>query len=181
MSTVVGNPIRLTASFADATGTLVDPTAVTVHLTLPDGTISTPAATRDSTGVYHYDYTTVQTGIHQYYFAGTGSNAAAQTPDIFTVSDGTTAALVSLYDVKAHLNKTQTVTTDDAELNRFIHGATAIVNHLCGWTVPTTFTETVTPSWGAGTDALGPYGSGYVPISVSKIPVMSVTAIQPKF
>jgi hypothetical protein len=170
---VIGAPVHLTTSFYDSSTppVPVDPAAVTVTITLPDGTSVNPAAVKDSTGFYHYDFTPTLAGIHQFYFTGTGSNAGVQLPDIFTVAALTTSALISLADAKGVLNKSLTSHTEDDEILSFIHSATEIINNECGFTVPTPFTETVTASID---------GIGRQMLIVSKTPVISVSAVTPR-
>lgn len=169
---VIGSPVHLTASFYDSSTppVLVDPTAVTVTITLPDGTSISPSATKDSTGLYHYDYTPTLTGIHQFYFAGTGAVVARQLPDIFTVTGSTTQALISIADAKLLMSKSLTKHTDDGEVLAFIQSATDIVNAECGYTLPTTFVEPVPASKS---------GRGMRAIVLSKTPVLSVQSITP--
>jgi hypothetical protein len=52
-----GQTIRLSGTFTNAAGTLVDPTAVVITVRDPTGAITTPAVTKDSTGAYHADIT----------------------------------------------------------------------------------------------------------------------------
>lgn len=182
MSTVLGAPVRLSAQFTDSTNTLVDPTTVTLWLNLPDQTTTSLAAVRDSTGVYHYDYTPTQTGTFDFWFAGTGSNAATQPVDVFTVVAASSRALISLADTKAHLNKTATsvnpsANTDDAELLKMITAASDVVNWLCGYSRPTTFTEFTDLNWGALTTPNGVYAS----VVVNRLPLLTVTSITPQF
>lgn len=167
---VVGSPVHLTASFTDASGALVDPTAVTVTITKPDGTTTSPTASRLSLGDYYYDYTPTMAGIHQFYFAGTGAVVATQLPDIFTVQAATTAALISINDAKLLMNKSFDVHDDDGEVLAFIQSATDIINTECGYTLPTVFTETVP----ASVD-----GRGHRVLVVSRTPVLSVASISP--
>jgi hypothetical protein len=167
---VVGSPVHLTTTFTDATNAPVDPTAVTVAITLPDGTTGGGSATRDSTGKYHYDYTPTLSGIHQFYFAGTGAVVATQIPDIFTVSSTSTAALISIQDAKLLMNKSLAKFTDDGEILSFIHSATDIINAECGYTLPTTRTESVGTIWSGGQMA----------IMLSHTPIISVQSITPR-
>ena len=69
--------VRLSAAFTDTNGAAADPTSVALKMRLPDGTLSTFGPTRDSAGNYHYDYTAVQSGVHNYRFKGTGAVVAA--------------------------------------------------------------------------------------------------------
>lgn len=167
---IIGGPVHLTATFADATNVPVDPTTVTVTITDSAGVVTTNAAVKDSTGDYHYDFTPVLSGIHQYYFTGTGSNAAVLLPDIFTVSGLTTSALISLADAKGVLNKSITTHSEDQEILAFIHSATEIINNECGFTLATTFSETAT-------DTVD--GQGRRCLIVARTPVISVTSIVP--
>lgn len=72
----VGQPVRITATFKVGS-TLTNPTTVTVQVKDPDGAITTPAATNDSTGVYHVDITPAKKGRYAYRVAGTGACIAA--------------------------------------------------------------------------------------------------------
>lgn len=68
-----GTLVRVSATFKDISGTLTDPGAVTVTISKPDGTTSSGTATKDSTGVYHYDVDTTgyPGGVIGYKFSGT--------------------------------------------------------------------------------------------------------------
>jgi hypothetical protein len=84
----LGAIARLTCRPLDDTGAAVDPTTVSVTITLPDGTSAGPftyaasAITRHAsyfvTGdiVYRYLYTTTQSGTHTYTFTTTGTYAS---------------------------------------------------------------------------------------------------------
>lgn len=188
MASVIGAPIRLTSTFTDSTGALVDPTTVTVTVVDPTNTpvAGSPfAALKDSTGTYHYDYTpTALVGVYQFYFAGTGSNAATQRPDVFTIVPLASGALISLADAIEQLNKASTSTnpksTDNSEILNYIASASQVVASVCGYTVPTTFSDFTDVGWGALTPT-GAYASGYVPIVLNRIPVMSVQSVIPQF
>lgn len=167
----IGAPVYLTAVFTNSAGSLVDPTAVTVLITLPDGTNTGPlAATKDSVGNYHYIYTPTESGIHQWYFAGTGSNATVQLTDLFTVAPATSTAIISINDAKLLLNKLTTSHIDDGELLAFIQSATEIITAECGFIVPRTFTEVTSPVLGSG---------GRQQLMVTKTPLLSVASVTP--
>lgn len=53
-----GSLVRTTAKFTDASGTLTDPSTVTLKYKAGTGSTQTPDSTKDSTGVYHYDIDT---------------------------------------------------------------------------------------------------------------------------
>jgi hypothetical protein len=178
---VLGAPVRLTASFYDMFATLVDPSTVSVNLNLPNGTTVNYTAVRDSTGVYHYDYTPAATGIYDYWFTGTGSNAATQAVDTFTVVPSASTALISLADAKNQLNKAATsinpLSSDNSEILGFITAASEIVNKLCGYSRPTSFTEYSTPKW----NALATPNNVYASLVVRRLPLWTVTSIVPQF
>ena len=188
MPTVLGSLIRLKATFTDSTGAAVDPGAVTVAITDPTGTAvagSPFAANKDSVGNYHYDYTpTSLAGVYQFYFIGTGANATTQRADVFTVTPASTGALISLADAKEQLNKAVTSqnpsSTDDSEIMNFIQSATQAVAAVCGYVVPTQFSDFTDVGWGALTPT-GAYASGYVPIIMQRLPVLSVQSVVPQF
>jgi hypothetical protein len=75
-----GALVQLTGTFKNAGGALTDPTAVTCTVRDPAGTITTPAVTHASTGVYtaNVDLTSAAPGLWWYRFAGTGTLQAAE-------------------------------------------------------------------------------------------------------
>ena len=74
----LGTQLKLTATFKDENGQLVDPTDVTCEVKrLKDGEVDTPAAARQSLGVYRATYLPTTTGQYQYKFTGTGAVIAA--------------------------------------------------------------------------------------------------------
>ncbi len=77
-----GDGVRLTATFQNISGTLADPTTITLQVALPDGTtiIKTYAAgqvTKGSTGYYYYDILLSQVGTWAYHWEGAGAVEAA--------------------------------------------------------------------------------------------------------
>lgn len=70
--------VRLTGTFHDLDGDLIDPTDVTVHLRDPDGTVTHPEASSESTGVWNTDVDVVKPGVWTYRFEGTGAVVAAE-------------------------------------------------------------------------------------------------------
>lgn len=73
-----GDQVRLIGTFKDITGSVTDPTVVTVRVKNPLGTVTTPAATQESPGVYHVDVTLDESGTWWYRFEGTGAVVAAE-------------------------------------------------------------------------------------------------------
>jgi len=156
--------VRLTATFTDSAGALTTPASPVVNVTTPAGVTTAYAATVDSLGKYHYDYTPTTSGSYTWWFSGTG---VAQLPDILTVTAASSSALVSLADVKAQLNITSS--TNDVELWGYIQAATEIINRKCGYTASTVFTETV--NFGRADS------SGNATAVLSRTPVLTVTSI----
>jgi hypothetical protein len=75
----VGTQITITGLFKDVTGVLVDPTAVTAKICLPDTSVVdlTGTVSKNSTGNYSATYTPVMPGGHSYQMQGTGNCAVA--------------------------------------------------------------------------------------------------------
>lgn len=135
---VVGQIVRLTHSVVDDSGAAVNPTSITVTVTLPDGTTSgalTP--TNTAVGSYRYDYVTAQAGRHTYRWNTSGPVA----PDdgVFDVH-GSPRSILGLEEVKAILNKI--APADDEELRRLAEAATAAIErHLDKAVIRRTVTE----------------------------------------
>ena len=72
----VGQLVHVTAVFT-LSGTATDPSAVVVSVKDPNGTMTTPTATKDSTGNYHVDVSAIVAGRYFVRFAGTGVVQAA--------------------------------------------------------------------------------------------------------
>jgi hypothetical protein len=85
----VGNLVVLTVNFQDANNNFIDPTAVALVVKTPDGTLTTFTPTRVSTGVYSYNFTLVQAGIHYYRYTGTGAVTAAADGSFFSTPSPT--------------------------------------------------------------------------------------------
>jgi hypothetical protein len=124
----LGDVVYLTWATVDSTGAAAATTAA-LTITLPDGTTSSPAVTNPSLGNYSANYTPTQFGRHVYKWAGTVTNPQVLV-DEFGVRDITLTSIISLDDVKAHLNLSDT--TDDAEVRRFIDYATDMAEAYCG-------------------------------------------------
>lgn len=77
----IGDVVRISSAFTQLT-VPIDPSTVTLKLTLPDGSQNTytyPATiTKDSTGTYHVDLGITQRGTHRYRWSSTGGGAAAE-------------------------------------------------------------------------------------------------------
>jgi hypothetical protein len=144
----LGQPVRLSTTVKDVTGTLVDAGALSLTVKKPDATTqpyNSPA--HDGVGLYHQDVPAAdltQLGHHQYAWIATGTGAGVSAPGSFEVYDPFEAELLSLQDAKEHLN---IKTTDyDAELQGFIDAVVpSIERHLGGPAVIRSVVETVEP------------------------------------
>lgn len=78
----IGTVLRITVEFYDNTvdpPVLADPTAVTMQFQTPDEEEEDAVTpTKDSTGVYHYDYTITQAGWHIVKATGSGAIVGVQ-------------------------------------------------------------------------------------------------------
>jgi len=124
----LNQPIRVSTTVRDVTGTLVNASTLTllVKLRQADGSWATTgtyaAPTNDGTGLYHQDVPAADLqglGHYQYTWTATGTGAGVSFGD-FDVFDPFEDALLPLQDAKDMLNIPQAVTTYDAEIGSFI-------------------------------------------------------------
>lgn len=85
---MVGQLIRLTGVFKNASNVAADPDTVACKVRNPAGTITSHSPTKSSTGNYYYDLTIPADGEGEwrYRFEGTGAITAAD-EDAFFVRD----------------------------------------------------------------------------------------------
>jgi hypothetical protein len=158
----LGDLVPLTVTIKDASGAAANATTVALTITLPDGTTVTPTVTNPpaTTGVYEYDYPTVQAGRHLARWTSTGPQAAYV--DVFDVRSATPPYIGSLAALKAQLNMTGT--TDDEELRTHLEAATGVVErYLKRAVVRRPFTEQHTVRGG--------------PLVLNWTPVVSLTSV----
>lgn len=105
-------------------GTATDPTAVTLTITSPSGTVTTPSTTRTATGAYRADVTCNEAGEWQFQWDGTGV-ATDTTVGTWTVLE---TALGRLYCTVAALKSRLGITNDDDDLE--LHAACFAVSRL---------------------------------------------------
>jgi len=150
----LGDAVTLVWTASGSGGTIA------LVVTLPDGTTTSPAIT--TTGASNSaTYTTTQAGRHVVAWAATGSVKDAYR-DEFDVADVTEAGLVSLADIKRHLNIT--TTTYDDELRSFGEVAADLVEGHCNryWR-----RRTVVDTFDAGGEA----------VNLTKTPIISITSV----
>lgn len=158
----LGDVVPLTVEVRNPAGTLENATGVTLTLTLPDATTATPTPTNPSTGLYAYDYATVQAGRHVVRWVFTGSNAGAFT-DVFHVNPSTVPALVSLDDLRTKLNLSGTDAARDEQLRHYIDVASAVCEQKVGPVAVRTVVETV--------------NAGRSSLVLRQAPVVAVTSV----
>jgi hypothetical protein len=134
MSWDLGDSVPLSITITDEAGALADAGNVAVTVTLPDGTTAgqDPVAAT-STGVYNYDYPSVQAGVHRVRWLATGANAAAYS-DVFVVDPAEGAPFVSLADAKHHLR--MTFDDEDEALRGFVAAACQVITDRMGAVSP---------------------------------------------
>ena len=127
----LGDVVALGVKITDANGNLANATTVTCIITNPDGSSTNPTVVNSATGVYDVNYTPPVSGRYVVRWVATGTNASAYNDD-FTVRDYTQISIVSLDEVKSHLNIASTNTTNDEEIRRFIDAATDLCENYVG-------------------------------------------------
>lgn len=137
----LSDSIPLAVDVKDAAGALTNASTVVLTITLPDGTTATPSVLNPPTvtGQYRVTYVPTQVGRHAWRFVATVPNTAYQ--DVFEVREIVSPALLSLADVKAHLNITNT--NSDDELREYIEATTKVVEGYVGPIVRRTYTRRV--------------------------------------
>ena len=170
-----GQPIRVSTTVRDVTGTLVNAGAITLVVKIANaaGTMTTTGTyaspTNDGTGLYHQDVPTADlatAGHYQYVWTSTGTGAGVSYGD-FDVFDPYETAVISLQDAKDMLNIPQATTTSDAELASFI---ATIETSLEGLTGGPIINRTVTAERCIFT-------GWYTQLQVKQRPLVSVTSI----
>jgi hypothetical protein len=163
MSFDLGSTVPLSAQIRDGSGALADAGSVSATLTLPDGTTaSSGVIASNPTGVYTYDYPSVQVGRHEVRWVATGANASAWT-DFFEVLPAVAGQVISLADAKRHLKIPAAKTADDGEIQNYLRAITRICERYVGAIARTAYTQT--------------FDGGQPRIMVDHRPVLSVTSL----
>ena len=136
----LNQPVRVSATVKDATGTLVNPGTLTLLVKLiqaagtwtTTGTYSSP--TNDSTGLYHQDIPVTDlasVGHYQYTWTATGTGAGVSFGE-FDVFDPFETAVLPLQDAKDALTIPQTATSSDSEIMAYIATIEASMRGMTG-------------------------------------------------
>jgi hypothetical protein len=124
----LGQPVRVSTTVKDVTGTLVNAGALTllVKLANADGTTTTTGTyaspVNDSAGTYHQDIPVTDLaglGHYQYTWTATGTGAGVSFGD-FDVFDPFEVSVLPLQDAKDMLNVPQSNTASDAEIQSYV-------------------------------------------------------------
>jgi hypothetical protein len=170
----LNQPIRLSTTVRDVTGTLVNPGTLTLLVKLAQadgtwlttGTYASPA--NDSTGTYHQDIPVTDLaaiGHYQYAWTSTGTGAGVSWGD-FDVFDPFETAVLPLGDAKDQLNIPQATTTFDSEIQSYIATIQSNLERMTGGPlVNRAFTERTEMQ------------AGQTVIPVRQRPLVSVTSI----
>ncbi|WP_433520141.1 hypothetical protein ACQP2T_63415 (plasmid) [Nonomuraea sp. CA-143628] len=135
MSFDLGDPVPLSVTITNASGTPENAGSVSLTITLPDGTTHIEASLPGTAGVYHYDYATVQAGLHLVRWLATGANASAYA-EIFDVEPADGAPFISLADQKHHLRMDPSRTEDDEALRWFVGAGCQMIEDRMGHVSP---------------------------------------------
>lgn len=162
----LGDTYTLTAEARDAAGNLANATTAALTITLPDGTTVTPTPANPPavTGQYAHPLVTTMAGRHVARWVFTGGVPDQAWTDAFEVAPQASLALVSLAEVKKHLNIAATNTAHDDELRGFIASVTDVVEDIVGVVARRSFTETYS-------------GRRQRAILLRRRPVVSVTSV----
>ena len=111
-------------------GTPANAAMVTLTITLPDGSVVTPAVQNPPavTGQYRYAYQTVQPGRHIVKWETVSPVTTYR--DVFDVGTDTLVSIVSLADAKDFLGIDQADTRADDELRAWLAGTTEVVERV---------------------------------------------------
>jgi len=162
----LGSVVPLGATVKDAAGDLANAGAMSLTVTLPDGTTTAVSPVAPvSTGVYAYDYPTLQAGRHVVRWVATGINAGAYT-DSFDVREAAPPSLLSLADAKKHLNISASSTGDDDELRGWIESTARVIEHFVGPIIRRTVVETHREKAATA-------------LALRRTPALSITSVEP--
>jgi len=142
MAIDLGDVFPLAVFIADDLGVAANAGAVTLTITLPDGTVATPAVSNTSPGAYTASFTTTQVGRHAVRWVATGVNANTES-DEFNVQPADLRFLLSLDDARSALGTVGAANVKDEELRSYLTAITPIIENVTGPVLQATRTWTV--------------------------------------
>ena len=104
----LGDAVTLAIQVRDVNGTLANASAVTLTITLPDGTTTTPSVTNPTTGNYTATYAPTTAGRYLARWVATGTNASAFADDFEVMAAASAAAGITRDDLALELRTTIT-------------------------------------------------------------------------
>lgn len=141
----LGDLIPLAVEIRDANGALANAGAMTLTISLPDGTSITPAFTNPSVGRYEYYYVPTMPGRYVARWVATGLNSSAYV-EVFDIRPADPGYIISPVDAKRALNIDLTDTSNDEELRSMIEAITKVIEEIRDETiVRRTFVERIRP------------------------------------
>jgi hypothetical protein len=157
-----GDQIPLSIAVRDGSGVLVNPVAVTLTITKPDGSVITPVVPMPptTTGRPLYIHTADAVGRHVWRME-TATPAGAHS-GVFTVRTNAPRWIISLDEARAQLNVTGT--SGDLELEEYLQVTTDIVENIVGPVVNVPVTEEI--------------HDGGVAILLNRVPVVSIVSVE---
>lgn len=160
----VGATVPLLVDTTDVDGNDADVSSLTVTVTQPDGTLSSPTVTLGQVGRYTATFVTTQAGRHIVNWSGTGYASS----DVFTVLPADPGFILSLDDAKRALRRDTGPADDDDDLRFYLAAVTPIIEDIVGVVVPRQVTEVLWPRADA---------SGKRQVVLARTPIMSVTSL----
>ena len=137
-----GAAVPLTWTSTDTSGSAFEGTSVTLTVTAPDGTTSSPSVTHLGSGSYSAAFTTTLAGHHLVAWTATATGKADAFSDSFEVQPSSDPTIVSLAEAKEILQLTGT-TSQDMLLQGYNAAATEVAEYICGPVVTRQVAEVV--------------------------------------
>lgn len=152
---------RLATKTRDGDGALFNPGSITLLVLLPDGTSDGPfTPVNDGLGLFHYDYTSLQSGRHiARWVTVSPAGAGEETFDVAAL--WAEAGVVSLAEAKKQLNIADDDTDDDEEISGFVRSVTEVCERHVGALSRKTYAEL--------------HSGGYM-LALNHPPVLSLTS-----
>lgn len=158
----IGDTVPLAVEVYDADGDLTNAGSITLTITLPDGTTTSPSITNPpaETGIYTHSYVPAMAG--RYHVRWTATTPSAGFTDTFDVRAGS-VGIISLKQGRDHLKIPAADTSLDEELRLLIEGVSGVVESYVGIVARRSFTET--------------RSGGRPGIALRNTPVLSITSV----
>lgn len=112
-------------------GGVLSSATVTLSVTAPDGTVTTPSVSTSSTGVFNATVATDQVGLWFYVWSVTGAVPDDEVPGQFTVATRAPLVYASLYTVRLALGINND-TSRDALIQSACEAASRYIDDTCG-------------------------------------------------